>query len=139
VWSHEVAQWINAANLVCLPSHSEGCPNTIIESLACGRPVVATTVGGIPELVHDDNGILVPPGDVLALTQALNIALDTKWDSAAISHGCHRTWHEVAQETLSICEGVLASPRRTECAPIFDTEDAILAPAGGSQIATNSF
>ena len=140
---HEVAQWINAADLVCLPSHSEGCPNTIIESLACGRPVVATTVGGIPELVHGGNGILVPPADVPSLTQALNTALDTTWDSAAISHGCHRTWHEVAQETLSICEGVLASSRQTDSSPIFDaeddTEDAILAPAGGSRIATNSF
>jgi len=134
----EVAQWINASNLVCLPSHSEGCPNSIIESLACGRPVVATDVGGIPELIDHSNGILVPPGNAEALASAIRAVLDRPWDSSAISDACHRTWNEVAQETLSICEGVLSTGRRSERKVSYETEKAILA-ASHSHAAPNSF
>lgn len=108
----QVAQWINAADLVCLPSYSEGCPNSIIESLACGRPVVTTSVGGVPELITPQNGILVPPGDIAALTRALDAALHRPWDAVAISQAFRRTWTEAAQETFSICESVLSAFRQ---------------------------
>lgn len=104
----QVARWINAADLVCLPSYSEGCPNTVIEALACGRPVVTTAVGGVPELITPDNGLLVPSGDIRALTQALDAALSRDWDPARISQAFSRTWAEAAEETLSICQNVLA-------------------------------
>ena len=42
---------MNAADVFCLPSHREGCPNVILEAMNCGCRVVATAVGGIPELV----------------------------------------------------------------------------------------
>ena len=61
--SGEVAQWMRAADIFCLPSHSEGCPNVIVEALACGRPIVASNVGGIPELVDEGCGILMAPRD----------------------------------------------------------------------------
>jgi glycosyltransferase involved in cell wall biosynthesis len=53
-----------------LPSLTEGTPNAIIEAMAHQKPIVATNVGGIPDLVSDDAGILVPPNDVEALTAA---------------------------------------------------------------------
>ena len=56
---HEVARWMAASDLVTLPSYSEGHPNVLVEALACGRPVVATPVGGIPEVVDADCGLLV--------------------------------------------------------------------------------
>jgi len=60
----EMPFWLNAADLVVLPSLSEGRPNTVIEGMACATPIVATRVGGIPELVKDgENGYLVPPND----------------------------------------------------------------------------
>jgi glycosyltransferase involved in cell wall biosynthesis len=61
-----------AAAVVCLPSRSEAFPTVLLEAAASGRPVVATRVGGVPEVVdHGRTGILVPPADPAALAQAL--------------------------------------------------------------------
>ena len=58
-----VARWMRAADVVCIPSHREGCPNAMLEALASGRPVVASRVGGIPDIIVDRrNGLLVEPG-----------------------------------------------------------------------------
>jgi glycosyltransferase involved in cell wall biosynthesis len=72
----DVAVWMAAADLVTLPSYMEGCPNVVLEALACGRPVVATNVGGIPEIMNDECGCLVPPRDPAALAHALASVLD---------------------------------------------------------------
>jgi len=55
-----------------LPSYGEGLPMALLEAMAAGRPVVATRVGGIPEVVgHEQEGLLVEPGDVPGLTSTL--------------------------------------------------------------------
>jgi glycosyltransferase involved in cell wall biosynthesis len=73
----ELPLWLNAADLMVLPSFSEGRPNTILEAMACAKPVVASRVGGIPELVHDgDNGFLVNPNDPDALSRAILMVLN---------------------------------------------------------------
>ena len=69
---HEVASLMRKAQLLCLPSHAEGTPNCVMEALACGLPVVATKVGGIPDIVEtNQTGILVDKGDVQGLAAAM--------------------------------------------------------------------
>lgn len=69
----EVAQRYREADLFTLPSSAESFGNVFAEALASGLPVVATAVGGIPDLVeHGTNGLLVPPGDVSALAKAIH-------------------------------------------------------------------
>ncbi|MCA9548552.1 MAG: glycosyltransferase [Myxococcales bacterium] len=77
--SHEeVARYMNACDLLCLPSWDEGLPNVVREAHASGRPVVATGVGGIPEAVHrPELGQLVPPKDPARLVEALLLQLDS--------------------------------------------------------------
>jgi glycosyltransferase involved in cell wall biosynthesis len=67
-----VANLMRQSRLLCLPSHGEGTPNCIMEALSCGLPVVATRVGGIPDIVeHEKTGLLVNTGDVDGLAAAL--------------------------------------------------------------------
>jgi glycosyltransferase involved in cell wall biosynthesis len=61
-----------AFDVFCLPSEAEGLPRTILEAQACGIPVVASAVGGIPEAVHPYASALVAPSDPHALAQALS-------------------------------------------------------------------
>lgn len=89
----ELAPWFCAADLFCLPSHSEGVPNVILEAMACGTPVVATDVGGVAEVLPDHAGLLVPPQDVPALAAALFTALGRSWDRARlIEHAAGFQW-----------------------------------------------
>ena len=68
----DVAELMRKAQVFCLPSHGEGTPNSVMEALASGLPVVATTVGGIPDIVESNRtGILVEQGDVQGLAEAL--------------------------------------------------------------------
>jgi len=98
-----------AADLVTLPSYMEGCPNVVLEALACGRPVVATNVGGIPEILSEECGRLVPPRDARSLAMALAEVLDCSWDAAAISAHGSRSWNTVASELLDIFESLVSA------------------------------
>lgn len=92
----EVAEWLAACDVFCLPSHREGTPNVVLEALACGRPVVATTVGGIPDIVDEAVGRLVPPRNGEALARALNEALEAKWDESFVASRGPKSWKESA-------------------------------------------
>lgn len=105
----DVATWMAAADVVTLPSYMEGCPNVILEALACGRPVVATRVGGIPEIMDDSCGRLVPPRDAAALRDGLESALGVNWDAARISARWGRSWDMVAQELMEVFQTVAKS------------------------------
>jgi teichuronic acid biosynthesis glycosyltransferase TuaC len=94
-----LVQWYNAADLMCLASTREGLPNVVLESLACGTPLVATRVGGIPEVITSPQlGVLVGP-DLDSLVAGLETALRTTWDREELARaGRSRTWETVAEE-----------------------------------------
>ncbi len=101
-----VAMWMGAADLVTLPSYMEGCPNVVLEALASGRPVVATKVGGIPEIADERSGRLVPPRDVASLADALDETLTRPWDAAQIAARHARSWSDVADDNERILVGL---------------------------------
>lgn len=75
-WADDVAAWMADLDVVALTSRNEGTPVALIEALAAGRPVVATSVGGVPFVVRDGaTGRLVPPADPAATADALEAAL----------------------------------------------------------------
>ena len=98
----EVPAWIAAADVAVLSSRKEGYPNALVEYLACGRPAVATRVGGVPEiLVSPALGTMVEPENAPALAAALDEALARTWDEDAIARaGRARDWDAVAREML---------------------------------------
>ncbi|HTM45513.1 MAG TPA: glycosyltransferase family 4 protein, partial [Polyangiaceae bacterium] len=82
----EVSDWLTACDVFVLPSWNEGTPNVLLEALACGRRVVATRIGGIPDVVRSNTlGTLVTPADPAALAVAIEDALSTPYDPTVIS------------------------------------------------------
>jgi glycosyltransferase involved in cell wall biosynthesis len=84
---HErVPTWLAACDVLALPSWNEGTPNVVLEALACGRRVVASTVGGIPDVVTSPElGTLVAPRDIEALARALATAVSTPYEPETIA------------------------------------------------------
>jgi teichuronic acid biosynthesis glycosyltransferase TuaC len=124
----EVPVWMGACDVLTLPSHHEGTPNVLLEALASGRRVVATRVGGIPDVVHRaELGTLVPVGDAGALAAALGDAVATDYDGRALAAiGARGGWDESAarlEATLRRACGMApdgaaqpATDARVECA-----------------------
>ncbi len=78
VTGREKSRRLAQADLFVLPTHGEGMPIAILEAMAAGLPIVATDVAGIPDMVrHEQEGLLIPPGDVPALAAAVMRLLDS--------------------------------------------------------------
>lgn len=102
----DIPLWLGACDVFCLPSLREGCPNVVLEALSCGRPVVASGVGDIPNLIGENNGILVEPGNSHQLSEALDMALTRKWDQAEICGSVATlTWDAAASQYYSVLLG----------------------------------
>jgi teichuronic acid biosynthesis glycosyltransferase TuaC len=97
--NEELRNWYSAANISCLASSREGWANVLLESLACGTPVVATRVWGAPEvLTSPELGVLVDQG-VQPIAEGLEKALWKSWDrEVLVRYAASRTWNLVAKE-----------------------------------------
>ena len=68
----DIVRHLQAAAVFVLPSRSEGMPNAVLEAMACGVPIIATSVGGVPDIIQNGrNGLLIAPDDIRALSSAL--------------------------------------------------------------------
>ena len=109
----DVAWWMSAGDVFCLPSLSEGLPTVVCEAMACSRAVVATAVDGTPEIVDDGHtGLLVPPTDAMALADALgrllaDAALRDRFEREALIRArATYTWDANARAHVGLYEAI---------------------------------
>lgn len=114
---HDVKPYFGIATMVVMPSHSEGSPNVLLESMAAGVPVAATSVGGVPEIAtNEETALLVEPRNPEAMAGAIQRLLEDE----ALRIRLARNGKELAAEKYSpdayrrslveIYESVLAQP-----------------------------
>ena len=121
--NNQLRHYYSAADVSCLPSRDEGWPNVVLESLACGTPVVATGVGAVPDILNaPEFGTVVDP-TVEAIHSGLQTALARSWSPKNLmAYAGTKTWDNVAasmeeflqlsiQKSLTTAAGV-----RSECA-----------------------
>jgi len=103
--NEELKYWYSAADVSCLASSREGWANVLLESMACGTPVVATRVWGSPEvIVSPELGVLVEQ-DKQSIAEGLDRALQKPWSrQTLIGYAESRTWEVVAQEVETFLE-----------------------------------
>lgn len=98
--------WYGAADLCCLASVREGWPNVVVEALACGRPVIGTKVGGIPEILTTEEVGILTDRDEHSLADALRRGLDRSWSvDAILSHARSYSWAGVARSVFEVASG----------------------------------
>ncbi len=99
-----VPLFFSAADASVLASYREGCPNVVLESLACGTPVVATDVGAVPDILPTPAaGRIVPLHDPEALSRALAEVLAVEWPPGeVVENSGVRSWAEVASEVENV-------------------------------------
>ncbi len=100
--------YYSIADIAVLSSLSEGSPNALLEAMAAGVPVVATSVGGIPEIVtHEESALLVPPADRAAMTAAIRRLLEQEEFAAGMARRSRELVairHTPEERTRRICE-----------------------------------
>ena len=101
--------WYSAADILCLASDREGWPNVLLEALACGTPVVASSVFGIPEIIRStDLGRVVAHRTPDMFACHIMKALTQSWDSSKIvAFAQQHTWNKTAQDVQEVFASVL--------------------------------
>ncbi|MEO6195472.1 MAG: glycosyltransferase [Thermoanaerobaculia bacterium] len=129
--SGELATWYGAADLSVLASAHEGCPNVVLEALACGTPVVGTPVGNIPELLDSPEVGIVVERTVDALAAGIDAALSRGWDRDRVrARVAARTWRVVGEEQAEELRAAVGRVARTGEA----SEGAHSAPYGAEEV-----
>lgn len=110
---NDLPKWYSAADLSCLASSKEGWANVLLESLACGRPVVATRVWGTPEVISSEDYGLLAERDHESLAKALQKALGKSWDENKIySYATQYTWDGIAGKIVNVFKSVAKHKQR---------------------------
>jgi len=107
----DLPQLMARSTMIVLPSYNEGVPNVLLEAMSSGKPVVATRVGGIPEIVIEGvTGILCAPKNIPSLVEAMEQCLSEQWDASLIaSHAKKFNWSDNANGLEKLIETSIAS------------------------------
>jgi MMP alpha-(1->4)-mannosyltransferase len=103
------------ATITVVPSVLEGFSRPALESMACGTPVVGSAVGAIPELLNENSGVLVPPGDATSLASAITGLLQDTNRIKRLGLAAREravacfSWDTVAARVLSVCEETISA------------------------------
>jgi glycosyltransferase involved in cell wall biosynthesis len=104
----QLPTWYHACDLLALPSDSEGLPNVLREAASCGRPYVATRVGGIPEIADPESSVLIEPRSPVQLADAIATLLARQSDPAAIAARSRSiSWSESGRQMVEVCRGAI--------------------------------
>lgn len=97
-------KYMNSADFFILPSLDEGNPIVMFEALSLGLPFIGTNVGGIPEIINNENiGMIVEPGNSDLLTELIIKAINKKWNRKdIIEYSKEFTWDRIALKTENI-------------------------------------
>ena len=114
--NEELARWYSAADVFCLGSRREGCPNVVLESLACGTPVVCSNVSSLPEVVGDAAEI-VNPENVFDIARGMReVLLNQARRSLLVERGFEQarrfSWERTAQQVLDAYEEIGSYKKR---------------------------
>ena len=111
----DVARWMGACDVLTLPSWNEGTPNVILEAFASGRRVVATRVGGIPDIVTSPAlGVLVPARNVMELAEALARAAYHDYEPETVTGAAPDGWPQSAACLLEVLSAAADEARTAD-------------------------
>ncbi len=105
----EIPVWMNACDVFILPSLMESFGVVSIESMACGKPVVGTRVGGTPEILRsDDVGILVEPSNPKSMSEGILKAVDKEWVAETIiKYARQYSWANIVEQIMNVYLSIL--------------------------------
>jgi teichuronic acid biosynthesis glycosyltransferase TuaC len=109
--NHALREWYSASDVFCLASEREGWPNVLLESIACGTPVIGTNVDGIPEIISSqDIGVVVQERTPEGFSNAISVALDRNWCVETLSRFAHQhRWEKVAASLQDVFQKAIAT------------------------------
>jgi glycosyltransferase involved in cell wall biosynthesis len=95
----DIRPWIQACDLLVNPSLTEGTPNVVLEAMALGTPVIATRVGGLPDLIeHLISGVLVAPGDSDSLAAAIHASFASPAERLSLAQNAQKRLFQYSPE-----------------------------------------
>ncbi len=111
----ELYQWFSAADLFCLASSREGWPTVLFEAWACGVPVVATAVHGVPEAVSSSRyGLLMERQEAQQVADTVKKAMEMEWNpEEMIAYAKENSWEEVVKQMHAELQAVVEEHRRS--------------------------
>lgn len=116
---NEIPYWLSASDIFVFPTYNEGLPNALMEAMACGLPVVATKVGGIPEVVRDgQNGILIDKKNVTSIEHSIEKLIENKsmckkmGERGRITIEEKFSWDNSAKKLIRIYNNIIMGPKK---------------------------